>query len=196
MSEFSSPSARILDAAEEVLRRHGASKANVVDVARVLGMSHANIYRHFSSKKALLDAVAARWLHSISDPLAAIALDEERPAAERLEAWFNALRTAKQGKFRDDPELFRVYQQVTEQTHEIVGVHVAVLLEQLTRIIRDGETGGEFAPDLEVPEVARAFLQATAQFHHPAMVAQNPAPPEADAHNVFRLLLAGLGVRR
>ena len=50
---------RILDAAEEMLRRHGVQKTNVVDVARALGMSHGNIYRHFPSKQALLDAVDA-----------------------------------------------------------------------------------------------------------------------------------------
>ncbi|MFE4717550.1 TetR/AcrR family transcriptional regulator, partial [Streptomyces sp. NPDC056728] len=30
---------RILEATEEVLRRHGPAKANVVDVARALGVS-------------------------------------------------------------------------------------------------------------------------------------------------------------
>ena len=61
---------RILAAAETVLRRHGVEKTNVVDIARALGISHANIYRHFPSKKALLDAVAARWLERVTAPLA------------------------------------------------------------------------------------------------------------------------------
>ena len=38
---------RILDSAEQVLRRYGAGKATVVDVARALGVSHGSVYRHF-----------------------------------------------------------------------------------------------------------------------------------------------------
>ena len=53
---------RILEAAEEVLRRYGPAKANVVDVARALGVSHGSVYRHFPSKAALRDAVTERWL--------------------------------------------------------------------------------------------------------------------------------------
>ncbi|MBW8856399.1 MAG: helix-turn-helix transcriptional regulator, partial [Bradyrhizobium sp.] len=60
---------RILTAAEELLRRHGLAKATVVDVARALEMSHANVYRHFASKTELQDAVAHRWLERIMTPL-------------------------------------------------------------------------------------------------------------------------------
>lgn len=183
---------RILDAAEEVLRRHGAVKANVVDIARVLGMSHANIYRHFVSKKALLDAVAARWLHAVSAPLEGIAADRSQPAAGRLEAWFDALRGAKRRKYLDDPELFRVYQVVTENSHDLVGAHVADLLGQVERIIADGVATREFGAGVDAPTAARAFLRATASFHHPAMVVQEPPASEAEARAVLRVLLAGL----
>ena len=50
----------ILSATEEVLRRQGPSKAMVVDVARVLGVSHTAVYRHFPSKAALRKAVTRR----------------------------------------------------------------------------------------------------------------------------------------
>jgi len=54
---------RILDAADALLQRLGPARMGVVDVARALGMSHANVYRHFDSKAALRDAVVERWLH-------------------------------------------------------------------------------------------------------------------------------------
>ena len=192
MAEKSSSPRRILDAAEEVLRRHGVAKTNVVDIARALGMSHANIYRHFPSKKALLDAVAARWLHAVSGPLERITVDAERPAAERLAAWFEALRMAKRRKVRDDPELFRIYHGITADAHEVVREHVDALLGQVERILTDGMATGEFSPGLDPRAAARTFLLATAQFHHPAMVVQEPSPTDADARAVLDLLLAGL----
>jgi AcrR family transcriptional regulator len=68
MAEAPLTAERILEASEDVLRRYGPAKANVIDVARELGVSHGSVYRHFPSKAALRDAVAERWLHSISEP--------------------------------------------------------------------------------------------------------------------------------
>ena len=85
---------RILEAAEDVLRRFGPAKATVVDVARVLGVSHGSVYRHFPSKAALRDAVAERWLERMMPPLAAIAA-ENGPAPERLRRWLEALIAGK-----------------------------------------------------------------------------------------------------
>ncbi len=45
---------RILQTTEKLLRRFGASKLSVVDVAREIGMSHGNVYRFFDSKSVLL----------------------------------------------------------------------------------------------------------------------------------------------
>jgi AcrR family transcriptional regulator len=192
MAKEVSPSERILDAAEKTLRRHGAEKTNVVDVARELDMSHGNIYRHFPSKKALLDAVAARWMAAVMTPLDAIADDHARLAAERLTSWFDTLRKAKRRKLLDDPELFRVYFYLAKNSPDLVDEHLRAMLSQLERIITDGVASGEFPLKIEPRAAARAFLQGAANFHHPAMVLQNPPPTEADARAVLKLLLAGL----
>ena len=54
---------RILEAAEGVLRRFGPAKTTVVDVARVLGVSHGSIYRHlcFSDRPAPGESCRASW---------------------------------------------------------------------------------------------------------------------------------------
>ena len=125
-------------------------------------------------------------------PLAAIAADEKRPASERLAAWFDALRIAKRHKVRDDPELFRVYHNIVASMRELVSEHVGDLLAQLAQIIADGVATGEFSASLDPEAAARAFLYATAAFHHPALVALEPLPTEAEARIVLNLLLAGL----
>ena len=52
---------RILEAAERVLRRHGPDKANVVDVARELGVSHGSVYRHFPNLLPVPWVVSPGW---------------------------------------------------------------------------------------------------------------------------------------
>ena len=187
---------RILDTAQVVLRRHGVEKTNVVDIARALGVSHTNIYRHFPSKKALLDAVGARWLEKVTSPLAAIANDHTGPAAGRLVAWFDTLRTVKQHKVLDDPELFRVYHRLAVAARELADAHVAGLLGQLAGIIADGMEKGEFSNRLDAPTAALACLHAMSPFHHPAMLTQGAPPTEAQARAVLDLLLAGLRADR
>lgn len=187
---------RILDATVKVLRRHGAEKTNVVDVAGVLGMSPGNVYRFFGSKKDLLEAVALRWMEELTAPIRAIAEDHARPATDRLAAWFDTLRKSKRRTLIDEPELFQVYRDIMGDARKTADEHVKMLLAQLEAIIRDGKASGEFPADTDPKSAARAFLHATSQFHHPALVVQQPYPTEAEARAVLRLLLAGLRAGR
>lgn len=182
---------RILDAAEEVLRRHGPSKANVVDVARALGVSHGSVYRHFPSKAALRDAVASRWLARVSAPLDAIA-QENGPAAERLTRWLYRLVSIKRRKVLEDPELFATYHAIAEDSREVVRAHVAELVDQLAHIIEDGCRQGEFHV-ADSKRAAKAFFNATLRFHHPRHSEEwhdSAIDEELDA--VFQLLMASL----
>src|SRR5215510_15586052 len=85
---------QILEAAEEVLRRFGPSKATVVDVARALGVSHGSVYRHFRTKAELRGAVTKRWLDRTTAVLAEVVAGRETPGA-KLRHWLSALFEAK-----------------------------------------------------------------------------------------------------
>lgn len=183
---------RIIAAAEDVLRRFGPAKATVVDVARELGVSHGSIYRHFASKAALRDAVAARWLHDIAEPLAAVA-GEGDPAPARLRRWLDLLIASKRARALDDPELFATYVQLADAARGVIEEHVSTLVGQLTRIIADGVERGEIAVD-DPAAAARAVFDATGRFHNPVH-APEWSDPRIDAafEDVWSLLLAGLG---
>jgi AcrR family transcriptional regulator len=182
---------RILRAAEDLLRRHGPAKTTVVDVARALDMSHANVYRHFASKAALHDAVAERWLKKISLPLEAIA-DGPGRADARLERWVATLAEAKRAKVLDDPELFATYHALAQAVREVVDEHVAELHHQILRILADGVAQGEFkVKDLDA--AAQAVLHATTRFHHPHHVRESGGRAnDAEIRAVLKLVLAGL----
>lgn len=186
---------RILEAAEDVLRRYGPAKATVVDVAKALGVSHGSVYRHFPSKLALRDAVARRWLARIAEPLDPAA-DTDGPTAERLLRWLQRLAAIKHGMALEDPELFATFSQLTTEAREVVAEHVDHLAGQLTLIVADGVAAGEFAA-ADPAKAGRAVLHATARFHHPLHAAewQDPAI-ESDLVEVWRLIVRGLEVRR
>ena len=180
---------RILIAAEEALRRYGPAKANVVDVARALGVSHGSVYRHFPSKAALRDAVTERWLSEISKPLEAIAAGKGT-APQRLERWLDGLVQAKRRRALDDPELFATYIELAADAREVVKTHVETLVDQLARIVAEGVADSAFAAD-DPRAAARAAFDATSRFHNPAHAAEWSDPQIDAAYEGVRALVLG-----
>src|ERR1700722_14190557 len=74
---------RILAAAEELFLRIGYWKTTVGDIAEALGMSSANIYRFFPSKKAINEALCARLMAALLEAAEEIAA-APISASERL----------------------------------------------------------------------------------------------------------------
>lgn len=182
---------RILEAAEQVFRRFGPQKTTVVDVARLLGVSHGSVYRHFESKIALRDAVVEAWLNRTSDPLAAVANSREAPA-KRLRLWFNTLLKLKREKVKSDPELFSVSRTIFAEASEVVAQHVEKLVGQLETILTAGIATGDFRP-VDPHATAQAMFDATARFHDPAHGSEWSAPDvDAGFDRVYALITAGV----
>src|SRR5471030_1903918 len=103
MSRADTPLTRdqILATAEDVIRRFGPAKANVVDVARALVVSHAAVYRHVATKAELRDLVVGRWVGATMSPLRAI-VAKPGPAPQRLRRLFDAMIAVKRRRAADD----------------------------------------------------------------------------------------------
>src|SRR5437762_11304581 len=64
---------RILVVAERLFREIGYQKTTVADIAKVLRMSPANVYRFFDSKKAIHEGVARPLMGGVEEAAHAIA---------------------------------------------------------------------------------------------------------------------------
>lgn len=186
---------RIIEATEEVLRRHGPAKATVVDVARALGVSHGSVYRHFRTKAALREAVTKRWLDRTHDALAGIAAGDGPDPRERLRAWFQALFDAKRRKAGDDPEMFATYSVLAEENVAAVEQHIAELTAQLTGIVEAGVAAGIFTA-ADPAGTAGALFHATGRYHDPCYAGQWERPGVQEEFDLLLdLLLRGLLAR-
>ena len=74
---------RILEVAERLFREIGYQKTTVADIAKLLRMSPANVYRFFDSKKAIHEGVARSLMGEVELEAQRIA-DTPGPAAPRL----------------------------------------------------------------------------------------------------------------
>ncbi|MGW3291141.1 TetR family transcriptional regulator [Streptomyces sp. NPDC001002] len=183
---------RILEATEEVLRRHGPAKATVVDVARALGVSHGSVYRHFRTKAALREAVTKRWLDRTAEALSGIVEETDSDPETRLRAWLAGLFAAKRRKASADPELFATYSVLVTEYGGVVSDHLAELTEQLTRIIQAGVDTGAFTAADPLTS-ATAVFQATGRFHDPGYAKEWELPgAQREFEAVVDLLVRGL----
>ncbi|MNO30309.1 division inhibitor protein [compost metagenome] len=183
----------ILDAAEQVLRRFGPDKTSVVDVARVLKVSHGTLYRHFSSKSALREAVTERWLHqNIVTPLKDITEQFDGTAKAQLRLWLDTLISSKRTYAVDDSEMFAMYASVTLEAVDMITLHVDQLIGQIAYIIEKGIQNEEFRA-VKLETTARAIFNATSRFHHPAHAKDwQSATIDQEFASVWDLMLSGI----
>ena len=161
---------RILNTAEDVIRRFGPDKATVVDVARALGVSHAAVYRHVTTKAELRDLVVSRWVETIMPSLRAIAA-AKGPAPARLRRLFDTLVTVKRRRAAEDPELFAAYRTLAADAQSVAAAHIDALIQLAATIIRAGVKDGTFR-SVDPVAAARGVLVATSRFHHPVHFAE------------------------
>jgi len=183
--------ARILATAEDVIRRFGPDKATLVDVARALGVSHAAVYRHVTSKAKLRDLVVGRWIEATMPALRAI-VDGAGPAPQRLRRLFDGLTAAKRMRATDDPELFAAYRTLAANAKSVIAAHIDELIGLAAQVIRSGIEEGTFRAGDHLA-AAKAMLFATSRFHHPAHAAEWVEPAiDQTLNDVWQLLMDGL----
>ena len=135
------PRARILLAATDQIRRLGTARLSVVHVARSVGMTHANVYRYFPTKAALIEEVGSDWLRSIEQRLGDITQAPD-PAYDKLERFLTLLARAYEEKARADPAVFSILADAQATGRDRHERRVRDLLE---RIIEEGIATRAFA---------------------------------------------------
>lgn len=184
----------ILVTAERLLRRYGVSKLTVVDIARACGMSHANVYRFFDTKAAIIDAITGQWLTEAETVLRR-AITGKESAAEQFEAYVVELHRLKMRKLAEDPEGYEAYDAVAREARAVFDRYRCVLSDILVSIVQHGVERGEFLVE-DVPAAVSALRDATLRFHHPVLVVTECGgkieQTETQARRVVRLLVAGL----
>ncbi len=181
--------ASIVETARLHLRRFGEDKMTIVGIARSLGMSHANVYRYFPSKTAVIEAVLDRWLVRVEGSLREVA-GRKASAAERIEAVVIELHRRRRAKFQKEPEFYESFRRVIVSRSDAVARREAKFAEVFRELVEQGIEAGEFRR-IDAAEAATVLEDATAFFLHPAvMPSALDNRGEERARNVVRYILA------
>ena len=184
---------RILVVAERLFREIGYQKTTVADIAKVLRMSPANVYRFFDSKKAIHEGVARTLMGGVEDAAQAIATKRE-PAAARLRELITTIHRMNSERYVGDSKLHEMVEIAMEESWEVCVAHMQRLTETIAQVIAEGAASGEFeAPD--VPLAAMCTCTAMMRFFHPQMIAQAVNKPGPTLDQLVDFILVGLASR-
>ncbi len=131
------PKGRILAAAARQLSRHGLRRFTVVDVAADAGMTHPNIYRYFTSKTALLDALVATWLKPLEDRIETV-VNATDPVPDKLERMVVAISRAYRAAKAEEPQLFAAFAAATTASRAVSRKHRTRMRRAFERVIDEG----------------------------------------------------------
>jgi AcrR family transcriptional regulator len=186
---------RILTVAGEHLRQFGLKRFTVVAVAEEAGMTHANVYRYFPSRVALVDAVVDVWLKATERKLADIA-DGPDPADDKLERLILGLAKANRDLLHEEPHLFAALSLAVAKRHAISRRNRTRVRALFERVVDEGIATGVFEPRDRDRSVA-FVIDATHRFIHPASLALEGDVPQASVDTrlstLIRVILRVLG---
>ncbi|MCX7323253.1 MAG: TetR family transcriptional regulator [Hyphomicrobiales bacterium] len=185
---------RLLALASEHLRLMGAKRLTVVAIAEAAGMTHANVYRYFPSKEALIDAVVDAWIKSVETRLSDIA-DGPDPSDDKLERMILALARANRDGLSDNPALYAAFRDATVKRRAITRRHRLRVRSLIDRVIEEGVASGAFEPR-DRDQAAAFALDICFRFTHPIAVELEADVPQSQFDQrlgaVVRVLLRAL----
>jgi len=188
--------ARIMDTAEALFRRLGFAKTAVADIASELKMSPANVYRFFSSKNAIIEAICQRCLAELEDRAWAVARSRGL-AAERIERLVLEMLSYHKENLLTEQRVNDMVLAAIELSWGAIRAHKEHMRMVFESILREGVEAGEFEP-INSRETSRLLMISLVHFCHPVLVAQylqDQEDLEADARAAVRFLLRAITPR-
>jgi AcrR family transcriptional regulator len=184
---------RILVVAERLFREIGYQKTTVADIAKVLRMSPANVYRFFDSKRAIHQAVARGLMGEVEEAAQAIAA-RPGPAVGRLRELLSTIHHMNSERYVGDARLHEMVAIAMEENWDVCNAHIQLIGEIIGAVIGQGVASGEFEV-ADVPLAATCTCMAMMRFFHPQMIAQCVDKPSPTLDQMIDFVLAGLASR-
>jgi AcrR family transcriptional regulator len=161
---------RILLVAERLFRDIGYQKTTVADIAKVLKMSPANVYRFFDSKAAIHQAVATRLMGEVEAAVATI-VEEPLSPLDRLREILATIHHMNSERYVGDAKLHEMVALAMEENWDICDAHIGRLGEMVGRVIGEGVAAGQLKP-CDVEMTAKCVCVSMCRFFHPQMIAE------------------------
>jgi AcrR family transcriptional regulator len=161
---------RILRETEKLLRIYGHRKIRVAAVADACGFSAANVYRYFSSRRALLDALASHYLREAERTAVACAISSSDPARNRLSGFLIGLNTALIILSDSEPQVSGLLADAAAEQWPCYFHYDARVVRRIAKILSDASASGEFVLEGDTEREARRVKAAACALVEPDVI--------------------------
>ncbi len=188
--------AQIIETAEMLFRRIGFAKTAVADIAGELRMSPANIYRFFSSKHAIVEAICQRCLAELEEKAWAVARSPGT-ASQRLEQLVMVIVHYHKDNLLTERRVHDMVLVAIEHSWDVIRAHQQVIHSIAERMLREGIAAGEFEP-VDPAVTAKHMMRSLIAFMHPVLIAkclQDGEDLDTEPRAALRFLLRSITPR-
>lgn len=162
----------ILSMTDRLFRERGFGAVSIADIAGALGMSPANVFKHFHSKHALVDAIFLQQIRIFEQKINL--LDDTYSPHDRLLDLARTLMESHHSDLNDNPYIFDMILQSAKRDFACGQYYQQVITNQLAIIIRDGMHQGVYR-NVEPQKEAAIVLQVLTSILHPVLIAREDA---------------------
>jgi AcrR family transcriptional regulator len=185
--------ARIVLEAERLLGIYGHRKITVADIADACGFSAANVYRYFSNRRAIFDALASHYLRETERAALARAICNSHSARDRLSGFLTGLNTALTMFLDREPRVSELLADATTEQWPCYTHYDARLVRHITRILAAAGASGEFCLAGKAEQEARRVRAAACALVEPDVILSCRDRYDASTREaVARLIAAAL----
>lgn len=159
----------ILAKAEELFGERGFNAVAIADIAAALSMSPANVFKNFSSKNALVDALGFEQIGVFERQICP--LDKSHPPLERLRHLAHNLMEQHHQDLNKNPYVFEMILMTAKQDMKCGDYYKTVIVKLLAEIIEDGVEAGTYAAT-DALSLGETVLHALTSVIHPVLIAR------------------------
>ena len=180
----------IVEVAERLFRQIGFQKTTVADIARELHMSPANVYRFFTAKSEINEAVCMDLLSKIEAEAEKIAASRGT-AAQKIRNLFGSVEQTHHQLFTVDRKLHDLIEAAITENWAIMCRHTERMAAILEQIIASGMASNEF-PKGDAALASRLVNTACIRFCHPRLIVEYEQEPEPTLDQMIGFCLAAI----
>lgn len=182
--------ADILVTADMLFRQNGFQTVSIADIAMHIGMSPANVFKHFRSKSLLVEAIAEQHIKRLEANLAGNAA--MHPPETRLLRLAQRLMAQHLLDLEENPYIFEMMLMVAGRELQCGQHYRDLILSNITDIIASGTECGVYAVT-DARKAATTVMHALSCVLHPVLLAkENPDILATRCVEVVALIEAGL----
>jgi AcrR family transcriptional regulator len=165
--------ASILKTSWDLFRQFG-TRTTVAEVAEILGMSPANVYRFFPSKQALSEAVCENVLRDVVASLSEIA-QRSAPPAERIREILLTMHRTMRDQMVSASRVHEIVEIAIQERWTPIEAFENDVVGLIGSLIAEGQRSGEFGEG-DPQKLGGLTLCSCTGIHHPVLIALYDAP--------------------